>query len=104
MRITDPRHLVVALALALAVPAAGLAQRDCGARIETAAERLPDLSEVSPERAQARTGLDAEQLDAVTATLDAARLAERAEDAEGCMGLVDVLEGMLARADADAAD
>jgi hypothetical protein len=98
----DTRPLAVALVLA--VPTAALAQEDCGERIETVAERLPDLSEVPPEEAQARTGLDAEQLDAVTATLDAARLARRAEDAEGCMGLVEVVEDMLARADEAGAD
>ena len=88
------RSTVTAAFLAVAPPAAFA---ECEQRIEEVASRLPDLTQVSIQEAKQRTGLAEEQIEAVLATLDAARLANAAGETEGCMTMAQVAEDLLAK-------
>lgn len=87
------RILITAAALALS-PAAALAQEavHCTERIQHVAEKIPDIS-ADPD-VYKKMGLDEEQIEAVPATLDAARLIA-ASDEEGCVNLVEAAASIL---------
>ncbi len=90
------RTAAILAALALAA-AAGPAAAACSDRLSEVAGRLPDLTVVSMEEATARTGLDEEQIEAVLATLDAARIAAAAGEEDGCLTMVEVAADLLDR-------
>lgn len=93
------RSMALAIA-AVAAPTLLHAQDDmtCGARLDEVAARIPDLSE-TPD-APAELGLSEEQLQAVLATLDAARIV-RDDDAQGCITLVEAADSILESGTAD---
>lgn len=81
---------------AILLPVAAGAQDDarCGPMIEKVADRIPDLSE-NPD-AHRKLGLTVEQLQAMLATLDAARLVKDTDE-EGCIDLVQAAQSVLER-------
>lgn len=86
------------VAAAFALPASGaLAEETCKDKIAAVSDQLPDLTEVTTEEAMERTGLTEEQIEAVLASLDAARIALESSDEEGCETMVQAAEDVLAR-------
>ena len=79
------------VAAAVALPASAFAQ--CQERLDEVAGQVPDLSE-TPQAAE-QLGISEEELEAVIATLDAARIANEAGSEQLCMTLVDAAEQEL---------
>lgn len=89
------RSMILAGALAVsATPTLLHAQdgTDCAPRLDETAARVPDLSE-NPD-AHEEMGLSEEQMEAVLATLDAARIVRDA-DPQGCLNLVEAAASIL---------
>lgn len=79
------------VAAAVALPASAFAQ--CQERIDEVAGQVPDLTETAQPTGQ--LGVSEEALEAVLATLDAARIANEAGSEQLCMTLVDAAEQEL---------
>lgn len=83
-----------------AMPALLHAQDDinCGAHLDEVAAQIPDLSENS--EAPEEMGISEAQLEAVLATLDAARIV-RDDDPQGCMNLVEAAASIIESGESD---
>lgn len=104
------RMLILATAAAIVLPVAAQADShmaaadqaaatDCGEKIDRVADAIPRAGD---DPAPRMLGLEEEQHEALLATLDAARLADAAGDADVCMTLAEAAEAYVAKGEQQA--
>jgi hypothetical protein len=91
--------ITTAAAASFLMLSAGGALAQCQERLDAITAQLPDFSAMTTEEAVAQTGMTEEQIEALLATLDAARLAAAAEEDGSCEVMAGVAEDMVERAE-----